>query len=144
MGLLRLARKPPVVVAPNATVMDAVRTMVEHKTGSVAIVDRNRIVGIFTERDVMDRVAYAKRDLDKTPITEVMSREVKCVTDATSVKEAVALMRQNKIRHLPIVNDQGILEGVVALRYLLFDIVDDLEKEATSLRSYMGADGPGG
>ena len=92
----------------------------------------------------MDRVVFPGRNPDQTPIVEVMTKDVRTISDDTSVKDAVLVMRQYRIRHLPIVDGDGVLHGVVALRYLLFDIVDDLEKEATSLKSYMSADGPGG
>jgi CBS domain-containing protein len=118
--------------------------MVENHAGAVVITEGKQILGMFSERDVMERVVAPGRDPDKTPIAEVMTKDVRTITDGTSVKEAVGIMRTHKIRHLPIVSATGEIEGIVALRYLLFDIVDDLETEASSLKSYMEADGPGG
>jgi CBS domain-containing protein len=118
--------------------------MVEHRVGAVAVTSERKVAGIFTERDLMTRVAMKGLDIKTTKIVDVMTKDVATVADATSVKQAVAIMRKHGIRHLPVLDRDGNVEGMVSLRYLLFDIVDDLEKEATSLESYAGADGPGG
>src|SRR5262249_25426444 len=113
-------------------------------TGAVAVLDGDKLVGMFSERDVMDRIVSEQRDPRRTPISDVMTKNVKTIDDRTSVRDAVTLMREHRIRHLPVLDASGALKGMVALRYLLFDIVDDLERESISLRSYFGADGAGG
>jgi CBS domain-containing protein len=144
MGLLRLAEVPASTCTADATVMDAIRLMVDRGIGALAIVEGKKVVGIFSERDLMRRVVFKGLDPSKTKITDVMTRDVEKVLDSTSVKAAVAMMRAKKFRHLPILDGNGDLIGMVALRFLLYDIMDDLEKEATGLQNYSAADGPGG
>ena len=144
MGLLRLAEVPPSTCKPDASVMDAVRLMNDRGIGALAVVEGKKVVGIFSERDLMRRVVFPGLDPSRTKIADVMSRDVEKALDSTSVRGAVAMMRARKIRHLPILDDHGELLGVVALRFLVYDIVDDLESQATSLENYSAADGPGG
>ena len=144
MGLLRLAEVPPSTCTADATVSEAVRIMVERGIGALAVTEGKKVVGIFSERDLMRRVVFPGLDPVRTKIADVMSRNVEKALDTTSVRGAVAMMRARQIRHLPILDETGNLLGMVALRFLLYDIVDDLEKAATSLENYSAADGPGG
>ncbi len=73
MGLLRITRMPLVTVGVNATVMDAVRTMNREDIGAIAVVENDRLAGIFSERDLMNRVLLKKRDPEQTPIRDVMT-----------------------------------------------------------------------
>ena len=143
MGLLHLAQEAPEVSA-ETSVMDAVRTMTTRRVGAIAVVTGGRIVGVFTERDLMRRVVFERRDPETTLLRSVMSSPVQTVSDSTSLTEAASLMRTHHIRHLVIVNDDGALLGMVGLRYLLYDLMDDLERKVDGLQSFIMADGPGG
>jgi CBS domain-containing protein len=143
MGLMRLAQETP-EVSPDVSVKEAVRIMTEAQVGALAVISGRKIVGIFTERDLMKRVVHAERDPATTPIREVMSRPVETVPNSTSVAEAAAIMRERHIRHLAVVDQFGDLLGLVAQRYLLYDLMNDLELKVDSLEGYIMADGPGG
>jgi len=143
MGLLRLGQEP-IQIAPDASVTDAVAVMVKRQLGAVAVTEGGKILGIFTERDLMRRVVEARRDLDESRVRDVMSAPVKTVSDSTTVADAASLMRRHHIRHLPIVDHDGNLLGMVALRYILYDLMDDLERKVDSLESYIMADSLGG
>jgi len=143
MGLLRLAQKTP-EVSPATWVIEAVRLMTSYRVGAIAVTAGPRIVGIFTERDLMRRVVSDGRDPSATHIAEVMTTPVQTVPDAMSVSEAVSLMRQQHIRHLAIVDSTGDLRGIVAQRYLLYDLMDALERKVDDLHGYIMADGAGG
>jgi CBS domain-containing protein len=163
MGLLQLSQETP-EVSPEMSVMEAVAIMTAHGVGAIAVTIRGRsrdrpggvtaasagnttgrrIVGIFTERDLMRRVVNERRDPQTTRIQDVMTAPVETVSDSTSVSEAASLMRMHHIRHLAIVNEEGVLLGMVAQRYLLYDLMDDLERKVDGLQSYIMADGPGG
>jgi CBS domain-containing protein len=99
---------------------------------------------VFTERDLMKRVVAARRDAALTPIAEVMTTRVFSVSDDTSVAQAAATMRANHVRHLPIVDEEGHVLGMVALRYLLYDMMDDLAVKVTDLEGYLMDDSRGG
>lgn len=145
MGLLRLAEaQETVAVSREVTVMDAVRLMTKAHVGAIAITDRRRIVGIFTERDLMKRVVFEGRDVHRTRIEEVMTSPVETVTDSTSVAEAATIMRSRHVRHLAVVDAEGIFLGLVAQRHLLYHLMSDLEVKVDSLENYIMADGPGG
>jgi CBS domain-containing protein len=143
MGLLRLAQETA-EVSPDTTVLAAVDTMAKERVGAVAVTNGGKIVGVFTERDLMRRVVHEHRDPSTTLVRDVMTSPVRTVSDAMSVSEAATLMRTNHIRHLAIVDEHGNLLGMVALRYLLYDLMDELERKVDGLHSYIMADGPGG
>ena len=143
MGLLRLSQ-PTAEVSPEASVQEAVRVMTEANVGALAVMKGRNIVGIFTERDLMRRVVHEQRDPAKVVISEVMTRPVQTVPDSTSVAEAAALMRKGQFRHLAIIDKKGELMGVVALRYLLYDLLNELALKVDNLEGYLMADGPGG
>jgi CBS domain-containing protein len=145
MGLLRLVEAQETVeVAQEVSVMEAVARMAEAQVGAIAITRGRHIVGIFTERDLMNRVVFARRDPDSTRIGDVMTSPVELVADRTSVAEAATIMRARHIRHLAVVDDHGDLVGLVAQRWLLDSLLSDLEVKVDSLEGYIMADGPGG
>lgn len=145
MGLLRLAEAQRTLeVSPDASVMDAVQAMSTAKVGAIAITVEGRIRGVFTERDLMRRVVAPGRDAHQTRISEVMTSPVETVSDSTSVAEAAAIMHARHIRHLAIVDGKGRFLGLVAQRYLLYDLLSDLEVKVDSLEGFIMADGPGG
>jgi CBS domain-containing protein len=145
MGLLRLAEAQQALeVSPDVTVIEAVRRMATAKVGAIAVTADRRIVGVFTERDLMRRVVFAQRDASTTGIADVMSSPVETVSDATSVAEAAAIMHARHIRHLAIVDIQGHFLGMVAQRHLLYALLSDLEVKVDSLEGFIMADGPGG
>jgi CBS domain-containing protein len=145
MGLLRLAEAQETLeVSRQVSVMDAVRSMARAQIGAVAITTDGRIVGVFTERDLMRRVVVEGLDPAATPIEAVMTSPVEVVSDGTSVAEAAAIMRARHIRHLAIVDGGGRFVGMVAQRYLLYHLMSDLEVKVDSLEGYIMADGLGG
>jgi CBS domain-containing protein len=143
MGLLRLTHRRP-EVTPDSRVIDAVRVMTAAEVGAIGVTTGRRIVGIFTERDLMRRVVAEDRDPATTCIQDVMTRPVETVVDSTSIGEAAAIMRARHIRHLAIVNGAGEFVGLVAQRHLLYEMMSELEIKVDNLEGYLMADGPGG
>jgi CBS domain-containing protein len=143
MGLLSLCEKPP-QVSSTASVLEAVMLMAEQRVGACVIVEDKKLRGVFTERDLMYRVIARGKDPAKTPIGEVMTRNVQTVTEETSVHEAMALMRMNHFRHLPVVGEGGAVLGMVALRYLLYDLMDNLEMKVDEFERLVMEDSRGG
>jgi CBS domain-containing protein len=145
MGLLRLAEAQETLeVSPDVSVMDAVCLMARAQVGAVAVTVDRRIVGIFTERDLMKRVVFERRDPVTTAIERVMTSPVETVTDAMSVSEAAAIMQTHHIRHLAIVDGHGHFQALIAQRQLLYELLSDLEVKVDSLEGYIMADGIGG
>jgi CBS domain-containing protein len=118
--------------------------MASGKVGSVVVVDDGRVTGIFSERDVMLRVALEGRDPNRTTVEEVMTARVHSISMHTTGDEALRIMVQEHIRHLPVVDEQGRPQGMVSMRNLLEEKVKELHLQLDSLESYISADGIGG
>jgi len=130
MSLLDFCDQNPPSVAPESTVAEAIRLMLEARVGAITVVDAERVVaGIFTERDVMRRVAYAGLDPARTPLADVMTRAVELATEATTDSEALTVMLTRHYRHLPVVDAQGRLLGMASIRHVLCARVDQLLQE---------------
>jgi len=133
-----------VTVSRTASVLDAIQAMAGAKVGSVAIVDGNVLEGIFSERDVMLRVVAEGRDPKTTTVEEVMTSPVQTIQKRTTGEEALRIMVQNHIRHLPVVDEMGQVQAMVSMRSLLEEQVQDLHQQLNSLESYITAYGIGG
>ena len=144
MGLLRLAHVPAPTVEPDISVLDAVNVMARDRVGAVAVSEGDVLRGIFTERDLMLRVVKQGRSPETTLVRDVMTADVKTVTDACSPGEAIGVMLEMHLRHLPILDGNGRVLGLLSIRALLEDKVEDLSHEVSSLEQYMANDGPGG
>lgn len=144
MGLLRITRTPLVTVSAHSTVMDAVRTMHEEHIGAIAVVDNGRLTGIFSERDLMNRVVLQRRDPGNTSVGDVMTSPVITIERTSTADDALKLMDEKHIRHLPVVNNDGKLAGMLSVRSLLHEKVEELTDQLDSLEAYFTADGAGG
>ena len=144
MGLLRIARTPLVTVRPEATVMEAVRTMADESIGAVAVTDGKRVIGIFSERDLMLRVVSERQDPEQVQIRDVMTSPVETIPRDSTVDDALKVMLEKHIRHLPILDRDGRLAGMISMRSLLHEKVEELTDQLDSLEAYFTADGFGG
>jgi CBS domain-containing protein len=144
MALLRIAHVPPPVVDTEVSVLNAVEVMARDRVGAVAVVEKDLLRGIFTERDLMLRVVKEGRDPGTTLVRDVMTIDVKTVTDASTADEAIRVMLDGHLRHLPILSNEGRVLGLLSIRALLEDKVDDLSRELSSLEQFVANDGPGG
>src|SRR5262245_49967030 len=141
---MAILSRPVVTVPRTATVRETIRTMAGAKVGSVVVVDGDRLEGIFSERDVMLRVVLEGRNPETTLVEEVMTSPVQTISMGTTGDEALKLMFQEHIRHLPMVSRSGRVEAVCSMRNLLQEKVEELNQQLNSLESYFAADGIGG
>jgi CBS domain-containing protein len=101
---------------PEQAVIDAIWVMNDMRIGSVVVVDGDRrVVGMFTERDVLRRVVAAEKSPRETRVGEVMTEEVACCRPETPLEEVRHVMASHRIRHLPVCTDEGRLQGVVSI-----------------------------
>lgn len=145
MNVLELCDREIAAVPLEASVADAIRTMLELHVGAVSVVDsERRVAGIFTERDVLQKISLSGRDPAAIPVQEAMTTPVEMATLNTGAGEALATMIEQHYRHLPIVDDKGKLLGMLSIRHLLQWRVDDLTHELDALEQYTSSDGIGG
>jgi CBS domain-containing protein len=102
-------------IGPDATVYDAAVLMNEHKIGSLVVLDDGRVRGIITERDILHKVVGERRDPAIAPVREIMTTSVVFGRVYTTIDEARTAMKTRRIRHMPIVDDNGVLQGVISI-----------------------------
>jgi len=100
-------------VAPESTVAEAVEVMNATNVGSVLVMDGARLVGIFTERDVLRRVVGSHMAPEKTRVSEVMTEQLAVMRPTSTVADAMAVVSEKRVRHLPVVEDGRVL-GVIS------------------------------
>ena len=123
---------PVVSVGPNTSVADCVRDMNAKKIGAMIVMDGEQLAGIFTERDALSKVLGEGRDSTKTKVSEVMTRDPLCVPPSTTVEEAMAIITNRRIRHLPVVENGRVL-AMVSSGDLTRWLVEDQEKSVREL-----------
>jgi CBS domain-containing protein len=102
-------------IGPGASVLNAALLMNEHKIGSLIVMDGGRVVGIFSERDILERIVVSRRDSADTTVAEVMTTEVICCRPHTSLDEARGVMKNRRIRHMPVLDDDDKLCGLISI-----------------------------
>ncbi len=125
-----------VSIGPDATVFEAIRTMVDHNVGALLVMAEDRIVGIITERDYLRRVALEGRSSRTTAVREIMTRDVVVVTPDRDLEEAMAVMTERRVRHLPVL-DGGRLAGVISIGDVVKHLSAARQAEIQYLRDYI-------
>ena len=123
-------------VQPEQTVLEAASYMVDCNVGAVPVLDDTKLVGIFSERDIMKRVVTEGRDPRTTPIAEVMSTNVRSIGPQASSEEAMCLMQSHSVRHLPVCEGRTLV-GFLSLRDLLRCHLEEKSGEAEMMRAYI-------
>ena len=121
---------------PDALVIDAAIAMSEGRIGAIPVMDGERLVGIFSERDLMTRVVVAGRDPQTTRVEEVMTHRVVTAGLDESVERCLEKMQRAGCRHLPVVHDGRVI-SMLSMRDLLRDELDEQVEEIRSLRAYI-------
>jgi CBS domain-containing protein len=133
-----IERKGSVVHAVNSTitVFDAVAEMNKNKIGCVVIIDSGRIVGIFTERDVLRRIVGDGLDPKTTRVADAMTRDVITIPPDTTVEQTMILFAEKRCRHIPVV-DAGRLTGLISIGDISRWVADASRAEADHLKNYI-------
>ena len=129
-------------IAVDSTVDAAVSEMNRQRVGSIIVQDADRVVGIFTERDVLTRVVAAGRDPKGTKVSEVMTADFLYITQETSVEDAMQMMTDKRVRHLPVFDGDQLL-GLISIGDVTRWLLKVNEMEAENLRRYIFDDYPG-
>ena len=121
---------------PDATVLEALKLMAKHNIGSVLVMEQDKLVGIFSERDYARKVRLKGRASEDMTVGESMTKEVIYVSPDDRVKECMALMTNKRCRHLPVI-DAGQLVGVISIGDLVRQIIADQEVTIHELEKYI-------
>ncbi|MFQ5609125.1 MAG: CBS domain-containing protein [Woeseiaceae bacterium] len=134
--LLDTKGRSVVSMAPDASVLDAVKLMAEKGIGSVVVMDGTELRGIVTERDYARKVIIKGRSSETTPISDIMTPDVKTTTPNATVDSCMALMHSLNCRHLPVL-DNGEVVAMISSRDLVEAIIADQKEEIEHLEHYI-------
>jgi len=109
---------PPLVVSPDESVVDVAKKMLEHGYGSALVIEDDKLIGIVTERDLLYALSEGEEGV-KLKASDVMTEDPISVKAKTDIMEAIKIMKDANVRHLPVVDDKGRPVGVVAFRDIL-------------------------
>ena len=123
-------------VSPSITVFEALQRLSDYGVGALLVMDKGRLVGVVSERDYTRKVALQGRNSKETTVADIMTRDVITVAPSTRTGVCMTLMRQHKIRHLPVVDGSEVL-GLISIRDIMNDIIVDQENTISQLTSYI-------
>lgn len=137
-----LRSKPSQVVhtiGPTASVLDAVKLMAQQRIGALLVMEGEAVVGIITERDYARKVVLMGRSSKETPVRDIMTSSVMYVSPEQTNEECMALMTENRLRHLPVI-DRGKLIGLISIGDLVKDIISEQQFVIQQLEHYIRGD----
>ena len=134
--LLRLRAGTLRTVRPEVSVFDALKLLADYEVGALVVMDGTRMIGIVSERDYTRKVALQGRNSRETKVSDIMTPNVFVVTPGTRTRDCMALMREKRIRHLPVADGERVL-GMISIRDLMDDMIHDHEVTIAQLESYI-------
>ena len=124
-------------VSKENTVLEAVEKMCALKVGALLVTENDKLIGIISERDLMTRVVLNKKDVSATRIADVMTANPVTITPNEKLSDAMSLMTQKRFRHLPVVDKDGKLMGMVSIGDLVRTITSAQEEMIGMLEGYI-------
>ena len=121
---------------PETPVYQAIKLMADHRVSALLICENDRLVGIFTERDYIHKVALHELSPHTTPVAEVMTERVLYVRPEQKINECMALMTDKHVRHLPVLDGQKVI-GMVSIRDAIKDVIAEREFMIAQLENYI-------
>ena len=128
----------PTSIDPSQTVGDAARVMRDQDVGSLPVTEQGRLVGVITDRDITVRVVAFSRDPSMTTVEDVMTPDPVTVHFEAPVEKALAVMRSHQVRRLVVVDDEGLLVGLVSLD----DVLEFLAREFRMISQLIDKESP--
>jgi CBS domain-containing protein len=123
-------------IAPTSSVFEAVRVMTDKNIGALLVAEGTQVVGIISERDCARKVTLRSRSPRDTPVRDIMTPDVMYVSPEHTTEECMALMTENRLRHLPVI-DGGKLLGLVSIGDLVKDIISEQKFIIEQLEHYI-------
>lgn len=136
-SILEQKGRDVITISPTVTLGEAARVLEEHKIGAVVVVGmEKRIVGIFTERDVVRAIGTAGKDAFDQPVSAFMTANVYRCREDTSVNELMEMMSTRRFRHVPV-EDSGKLSGIISIGDVVKSRIREIEREAEDIKAYI-------
>jgi CBS domain-containing protein len=126
----------------DVTVYEAIRKMVGSNVGSLLVTDKDGVCGILTERDYLRRIVLEGRTSKTTQVHEVMTTKVICVDPSYSIEQCMAIMTQERVRHLPVMEDSKLV-GLVSIGDLVARLSREQKAQIRYLKDYIEGHYPG-
>ena len=124
-------------VSPNDTVYDALKLMAEKNCGCLLVKENERIAGMISERDYARKIVLYDKSSAETKVSDIMSSPVVTISPQETVEEAMASMINRNIRHLPVIDGQAQLVGVVSIGDLVKTIIENQKQVIQHMESYI-------
>lgn len=140
--LLRVRSGDLWTISPQAKVFDALKLLAEKDIGALLVVENEKLVGVFSERDYARKIVLKGKTSVETPVWEIMTQNVIAVTPEHSLDDCMTLMTNERIRHLPVVA-QGKLIGIVSIGDIVKAIIQESGKTIQDLQHYIVGGGYG-
>jgi CBS domain-containing protein len=125
-----------IAIAPEATVLDALKLLAEKNVGAILVMEGPRLAGIISERDYARKVALKGKSSADTPVSEVMTRSIVCVGLTHTNEDCMALMTDKHIRHLPVTEGDRVV-GMLSIGDLVKDLISEQQFIISQLESYI-------
>ncbi|WP_316818200.1 CBS domain-containing protein [Pedobacter nyackensis] len=135
-NILQGKKNPYIFVSPDTTVFEALELMFDKNIGSLLVMDREKFIGIFTERDYARKVILKGKSSKEIPISEIMTENPATVCSDNTIEECMWLMTNKFIRHLPVI-DNGKLTGIISIGDVVKYIIDEQKFIIGSLEHYI-------
>lgn len=123
-------------ISPTATVYSALQLMAQHDIGALVVLDGDRLVGIFSERDYARKVILHGKSSKETAVREIMTGQVLCVRPEQSVDQCMALMTQKRVRHLPVLDHKKVI-GVISIGDVVKEVISEQQFVIEQLEHYI-------
>ena len=123
-------------IAPDATVYEALELMAEKNIGAVLVMEGGQLLGIFSERDYARRCILLNRRSKETAVKELMTADVITISPSATIDDAMALMSEHHIRHLPVVEDDKVI-GVVSIGDIVKAVIENQAHIISHLEGYI-------
>lgn len=129
----------PVAVSPDDTILTALKVMAEHGIGAVLVTEGGKLAGIFSERDYARKVVLAGKNSTDTRVREIMTEKVFYMSPEQTVSEAMAMMTDKHIRHMPILDEQMKVLAVISLGDLVKEKISEQAFQIEQLERYIAS-----